>query len=208
MEFCLARCTFHLPQVHEEFPMTSRINPVDVATAHGRTQELFGAIKAKMGRVPNMMKTMAQAPAVLEGYLALSGALSKGVLTADVREQIALAVSQVHGCEYCLSAHTLTGRLAGLTPDQIVAARYGEADDHRAQAVLNLTHAILEHQGDVSDEQLADAREAGLGDAEIAEVVGHVALNTLTNYFNQLAQTDVDWPHVSVGLPEYEYQLA
>src|SRR6185312_10617136 len=111
--------------------MTSRINPVDPAVAEGRTQELFAAVKAKTGGVPNMMKTMAHSPALLEGYLAFSGALSKGALPEIERQQIALAVSQANGCEYCLSAHTLLGRHAGLSPEQVLAARRGEADDLR-----------------------------------------------------------------------------
>ena len=91
--------------------MTARIQPLDPAQAEGQTQALFAAVKAKMGKVPNMMKTMAHSPAVLEGYLGLSGALAHGVLPSQTREQLALAVGQANGCEYCVSAHTLTGKL-------------------------------------------------------------------------------------------------
>ncbi|HXT61026.1 MAG TPA: carboxymuconolactone decarboxylase family protein [Pirellulales bacterium] len=180
--------------------MTSRINPVDPAVAEGRTQELFAAVKAKTGGVPNMMKTMAHAPALLEGYLAFSGALSKGLLRPAVREQLALAVSQANGCEYCLSAHSLLGKRAGLAPEQIAAARKGEADDAQAQAALSLAHELIERRGDVSDEQLEAARLAGLSDGEIAEVVGHVALSTLTNYFNELARPELDFPRAPVSV--------
>ena len=178
--------------------MTSRINPVDPAVAEGKAQELFVAVKAKMGSVPNMMKTMAHSPALLEGYLAFSGALGKGLLRPAVREQLALVVSQANGCEYCLSAHSLLGKHAGLAPEQIVSARKGEAQDPKAQAALSLARNLIDRRGDVSDEQLAAARETGLSDGEIAEVVGHVALSTLTNYFNQLAHVDVDFPKVPV----------
>jgi uncharacterized peroxidase-related enzyme len=180
--------------------MSARVSPVEVATAEGKAQELFATIKGKFGKVPNMMKTMAHSPAVLEGYLALAGALSKGVLPAQTREQLALAVGQANGCEYCVSAHTLTGKLSGLSPEAIHDAREGHGTDAKTQATLDLAHQIIEQRGDVTDEQLAAARDAGLNDAEVAEVVGHVALNTLTNYFNQFVHTDVDFPRVSLAL--------
>jgi uncharacterized peroxidase-related enzyme len=180
--------------------MTVRIPPVDPAQAQGQTRALFDAVKVKMGKVPNMMKTMAHSPALLEGYLALSGALSKGVLPEVVRQQIALYVSQENDCEYCLSAHTLLGRHAGLTPEQVLLARRGESQDAKQQAVLTLAENIVRHRGDISDEQLATALEAGVSDAELAEVVGHVALTTLTNFFNQLSHAAVDFPRVSAHL--------
>jgi len=178
--------------------MSSRIAPVDPAVAEGKAKALLGTVKAKLGNVPNMMKTMAHSPALLEGYLVFSSALAKGVLPANVREQLALAVGQANDCEYCLSAHTHFATRAGLTPEQIVSARDGVSQDAKTQAVLSLAENILAYHGDLSDEQLADARDAGLTDEEIAEVVGHVALSTLTNYFNQVAQTEIDFPRVSV----------
>jgi len=180
--------------------MTARIAQVDAAHADGHVQGLFAAVKSRMGKVPNMMKTMAHSPALLEGYLAFSGALDKGVLSEFVRQQIALFVSQQNGCEYCLSAHTLIGRHAGLNREQVLLARQGQAQDPKQQAVLNLVQNILDWRGDVSTEQFNAAKEAGLSDAEIVEVVGHVALTTLTNYFNQLTQAEVDFPRVSANL--------
>ncbi len=180
--------------------MTARIAPVNAATADEPTQQLFTAVKAQMGKVPNMMKTMAHSPALLEGYLVFRGALDKGTLPEVVRQQIALFVSQQNGCEYCLSAHTLIGRHAGLSREQVILARQGEAQDPKQQAVLNLVQNILDWRGDISSEQFSAARDAGLTDAEIAEVVGHVALTTLTNYFNQLTQADIDFPRVSPNL--------
>jgi len=180
--------------------MTARIAPVDHATAEGRTKELLDTVKAKFGMVPNLLKTMAHSPAVLEAYLNLSGILSHGVLPAAVREQIALAVSQANGCEYCLAAHSLTGKMAGLKPDQIVAARQGKSQDTKSQAILNLALNIVERRGSISDEQFNDARGAGLSDAEISEVVANVTVMILTNYYNQLNHTDVDFPKVPLNV--------
>ena len=82
------------------------LNPEEVT---GKTKDLFNAVQAKLGVVPNMMRTMGNSPAVLEGYLNLSGALSHGKLSAKTGELIALTVSESNSCDYCLAAHTFIG---------------------------------------------------------------------------------------------------
>lgn len=183
--------------------MTARIQPVDPNQVTGQSQEMFQAIRSRMGKVPNMMRTMAHSPALLGGYLGLSSSLDQGVLSPSLRQQIALYVSQVNHCEYCLSAHSLIGKHAGLSPDAILEARQGRADDPKDQALLNLVADLLEHHGNISDEQLSAVRQAGVSDAELSEVVGHVALTVLTNFFNQLSGAEVDFPFVSATLPDY-----
>jgi uncharacterized peroxidase-related enzyme len=179
--------------------MAARIAPLEQPGE--QIQSLYAFIKSQFGKVPNMMQTMAHSPALLEGYLAFRGALDKGVLPEVVRQQIALFVSQENGCEYCISAHTLIGRHAGLSRQQIELARRGQSSDPNQQAILNLARNILDWRGDVSADQFVAAQAAGLNDAEIVEVVGHVALTTLTNYFNQLAHPVLDFPRVSTSLP-------
>jgi uncharacterized peroxidase-related enzyme len=178
--------------------MNYRIAPVDPSQATGQAKELLAAVQAKLGVTPNLMKTLAHSPAALEGYLSLNAALAKGQLSAKVREQLALEVAQQNGCEYCLAAHSLLGKNAGLKPEQIIAARKGQSEDGRAE--LELAGQVLGARGNLTDQQLATARAAGISDGEIAEVVAHVALNVLTNYFNVLARTEVDFPPVSLKL--------
>jgi len=180
--------------------MTARINPLNPETAAPEVQEMFKQVKSKIGMIPNALKTMAQSTGLLGGYLGLSGSLSKGNLAPVYRELVALYVSQQNECEYCLSSHSLTGKHAGLNPDQLIQARKGHSDDPKGQGVLTLTQQLLEKRGNVSDDQLEAARAAGLTEAEIVEIVGHVALSTLTNFVNQLAHTDVEFPKVSVAL--------
>jgi uncharacterized peroxidase-related enzyme len=180
--------------------MSTRIAPVNPASAEPKAQELLGAVQKKLGMTPNLMKTLAHSPAALEGYLSLSGALGGGVLPAKVREELALFVGQVNECDYCVSAHSLLGKMAGLNPGQIADARRGTAGEPAAQAALKLAQAVVNTRGDVSDADLAAARSGGLGDAEIAEVVAHVALNVFTNFFNRLAHTEVDFPKVSLTI--------
>ena len=172
----------------------ARIAPVNPATATGKAKTLLDAVKQKLGMVPNMMSTMAQSPAALDGYLAFSGALSSGLLDAKLREQISLVVGQNNACDYCLSAHSAIGKMVGLQPADITAARTGQASDPRRAAALSLASRIVETRGNLKDADVQAARGAGLGDGEIAEVVANVALNIYTNYFNHIAATEIDFP--------------
>ncbi|TMR99214.1 carboxymuconolactone decarboxylase family protein [Nonomuraea basaltis] len=167
-------------------------------TATGQAADLLAAVQKALGVTPNMTKAMANSPAVLKAYLEFSGTLGGGSLTAAVRERIALLVAQENGCDYCLSAHTYIGtKLAGLSQDEATAARKGEADDSQAAAALILATVLVRNQGTVTDEQLTAARQAGLSDGEIAEVVANVALNVFTNYLNKAGRVAIDWPVVT-----------
>lgn len=178
----------------------SRIKPVQ-QTTHDGVRRSFDAVEKQLGIVPNMMRTLAQSPRVLEGYLALSGALSRGLLPAALQEQIALAIAEANACNYCLSAHSALGRRAGLTDEQLAASREGRAADAKADAALRFALAVLHHRGAVSDEELAHVRAAGFSDAAIAELIAHVAVNVLTNYFNRAADTEIDFPVVTAAQP-------
>ncbi len=172
----------------------SRLTLVDPSQANEQVHEMFEAIKAKAGRVPNMMRAMATAPAVLEGYLGLSGALSQGVLDARLRERIALEVGQANGCDYCVSAHNLLGKLAGLDEQERKQNRQGRSGDPKADAALQFASAVLDQRGAVSDDQIEQVRQAGYSEAEVAEIIAHVALNVFTNSFNNTARTPNDFP--------------
>ena len=172
----------------------SRINQIATETASDRARPLLDAVKNKLGLVPNMMRAMANSPAVLDGYLQLSGALSKGTLSARAREQLSLAVAQANGCDYCLAAHSTIGKMVGLTAEQVRDSRLGTAVDPKADALIRFALEVVRTRGRVSDEALAEVREAGIDDGVIAEIVAHVALDVFTNYFNNVTQTDVDFP--------------
>jgi uncharacterized peroxidase-related enzyme len=173
---------------------TSRINQIAPESATGKAQELLDAVKGKLGLVPNMTRAMANSPAVLEGYLQLSGALGKGKLSAKTREQLALAVGQANGCDYCLAAHSTIGKMVGLTADQIRDSRLGTAVDSKTDALIRFARQVVETRGAVSDGDISAVREAGFDDGAIAEVVANVALSVFTNYFNSVAATDIDFP--------------
>ena len=180
----------------------ARLTQISHEAASGRSRELLDAVKDRLGLVPNMTRAMANSPAALDGYLQLSGALGKGTLPARFREQIALAVAQANGCDYCLAAHSAVGRMAGLTADQIRDSRLGTAVDPRADALIRYALKVLDARGRVADTDLEEIRRAGFDDAAIAEVVANVALHVFTNYFNRLAGTDLDFPRAPALEPE------
>lgn len=170
---------------------------IDPNHAQGAAATLLAGVQRSLGVTPNMTKAMANSPAVLKGYLELSGALAGGALPAAVRERIALHVAEENGCDYCLSVHTyLATNQAGLDEAEAAAARDGKASDPKAEAALSLAGAVVRARGGVPESELAKARLAGLTDAEIAEVIAHVAPNVFTNYFNKAAAVEIDWPVV------------
>ena len=177
-----------------------RITPVDPATADPAVKATLSAVKTKIGMVPNLFSTFARSPAVLNGYLALSDALGAGALTAKQREIVALAVGQANECHYCVSAHTLLAKSAGLSPEAIRKARDGKASDVTDNAVALFARRVVETRGQVSNADLAAAHSAGLDDARIVEVIAGVAINVFTNYTNNVAQTEIDFPKVDVAL--------
>ena len=171
-----------------------RIQPVVTDNTDAKTAATLKAVQAKLGVLPNMFTTLAHAPAVLTGYLQLSESLSQGCLNARQREMIAIAVAQENHCEYCLSAHAALGKGAGLSDEDVARARDGIAIEAADAAIVRLALRITAARGGIADEDLSAARAQGLDDGLILEVVGQVALNTLTNYVNRVAGTEVDFP--------------
>ncbi len=175
----------------------NRLNTVNLEEASGKTQELYKGIQAKLGMVPNMMKTMGNSSAVLEGYLSLSGALSNGTLGAKLGEMIALAVAQTNACDYCLSAHSLIGeKMAGIKPEVLNDARIGVNSDPKIQAALQFALTLVEKRGQLSSGDIDKVIKAGYTQGQVAEIIAHVSLNIFTNYFNNTANTTIDFPEV------------
>src|ERR1700677_5013149 len=187
-------------QLKRKFHNMSRITALSPAQATGKAKQLLSAVQSRLGITPNLMRVMANSPAVLESYLNFSSALIGGALNASVREQIALAVAEVNLCAYCLSAHTVIGGMVGLKPDTVFRARNASAADTKTDAILKLARAIVVQRGEISEGDFNKARQAGVTDGEVTEVVANVALNIFTNYLNHVAQTEIDFPKVEPGL--------
>jgi len=146
-----------------------------------------------------MMRTMGNSAAMLEGYLNLSGALAQGTLGPELGELIALVVAEVNQCAYCASAHSLIGeKLVGISSKTLTAARKGESINERTDAALEFARTLVVKAGHLSDQDIDAVKKAGFTEGEIGEIVGHVALNVLTNYFNNTANTEIDFPLVTL----------
>lgn len=177
----------------------SRIpTPASIEAAPAAAHDALGAVKAKLGKAPNLYLLTATSPATLDGLLSLSSALGKGAIDAATRERIALAVANVNGCDYCNSAHTYIAKnLIKLSDDEIALARDGRSSDAKADAAVTLARKIAVERDAVTDADIAQARKAGLADAELVEIVGNVAVNVFTNYLNEVFKTPVDFPAVA-----------
>ena len=171
--------------------------PATLQDAPEGSRPMLDAVAKKVGRVPNLFLAMSLSPAALEGYLGLSGALTHGALPAATRERIALAVAEVNACAYCLAAHTFFGRVSAKLDDaEITANRNGFSNDPLADAAVRFAVQVARQRGHVGDDAVVAVREAGYSDEQIIEIVQHVALNTLTNYFNVVFSTPLDFPAV------------
>lgn len=174
----------------------SRIAIPSRAEAPEAARPLLDSVEKQLGSVPNLFRLLAQSPAALEGFLGLNGALGR-TLNGRLRESVALAVAQSNGCDYCLSAHSYLGaNLAKLDVAEIARNRAGASSDPRSDAALRFALRIVETRGRVSDAELAEIRKAGFSEAQLVEIVGLVAVNVFTNYLNNLAEADIDFPVV------------
>lgn len=173
--------------------------PATIESAPASSQPLLQAVNKQIGSVPNLFRLAAVSPAALEGYLGMSAALGKGALPAPTRERIALAVAEINGCAYCLSAHAYLGKnLARLDDAEIAANRAGRSNDAKADAAVRFAAKVTELRGKVAASDVQAVIAAGYSEAQVIEIVQHVALNTWTNYLNEVAQTEIDFPVVAL----------
>ncbi len=176
-----------------------RITAIKHEESTGKSKELLDGVKSKLGFVPNMIATMASSPAVLEAYLNFSGALGSS-LNAKLREQIALTVAEINGCGYCAAAHSAIGKMSGLDDRAIESARHASSNDPKTDAALKFSSALVVSRGKASPADLEAITSAGFTEKEISEIVANVALNIFTNYFNETATTEVDFPAIEFPL--------
>jgi uncharacterized peroxidase-related enzyme len=178
----------------------SRIVPVVSSNVDPKVAAALSQVKASFGMVPNLFATIAHSSVALDGYLSLSKVLSHGRLSARQREILALTVAQENECRYCLSAHTALAKAAGVSEAEALKARGGEGDDPFERALASLAKAIVRQRGHIPDEDIERAQKAGIDDGLMMEIVANVVVNTFTNYVNEVAETEIDFPVVEVSL--------
>ena len=178
----------------------SRITPVVSSYVDSKVATTLSQVEKSLGMVPNLFATLANAPVALDGFLSLSKTLSRGRLTARQRELVALAVGQENECRYCLAAHMAFAKAAGVSEAETLKARGGDGEDPFERALASFAKAIVRRRGHLLDEEIESARKAGIDDGLVMEVIANVALNTFTNYANEVADTEIDFPVVEVKL--------
>ena len=170
-------------------------NPEDTSAEH---KALFDQINGAFGVVPNMFKAIGNSSAALESMWTSFGALGKGTLDAKLGEQIAVLVADINRCEYCLAAHTLLGKNAGASEDEMSQAQAGQSSDPKTQAALDFSAKLVKERANISKSDVVILRNAGFSDEAIAEILAHVALNIFTNYTNVAFDVPIDFPKVNL----------
>lgn len=176
----------------------NRVALIDRANTSADRQALLDQIHGAFGATPNMFRAVANSPAALKSMWGSFGALGAGTLGAKLGEQIAVAVADRNACEYCLAAHTVLGRNAGASAEEMAAAQAGEASDPKTQAALRFALKLVSDRAQVSDADVQQLRDQGFSDEHIVEIMAHVALNLFTNYVNVAFAVPVDFPAVKL----------
>lgn len=176
----------------------ARIATNDPQSSTGKAKTLLDAVQSKMKMVPNLMRILASSPEALEGYLNFNESLSHGLLSGRLRELISVVVADANGCQYCLSAHTAIGKMAGLKEEDILAGRSLNSGDPKMDAALRFSRELVLRRGQVGGTEVEALRNTGYSDGEIAEIITNVGLNTFTNYFNNAVQTEIDFPKIGL----------
>jgi len=168
--------------------------PLAPAATTGVARELLDATQRQLGRVPNLYAAMAHSPVALQGYLDFRAALQHGALDPQMRERVALLTAQLNDCDYCVAAHTFRGGKIGMNGDDLMATRTAHSTDAKTAVALRLAKALVLREPANAETALTEAWQAGWTEAEIGEIVAHVALNVFSNLFKQLAEPPLDFP--------------
>ena len=158
------------------------------------TQEVFAAIKQKVGMLPNLYAAMGNSPQLLEGFLTFEATLKSGSFSTKENEAIALAVSQANGCNYCLSAHSAMGKMAGFSESDVIDIRRGVVEDGKLNALISLALELTEKRGKASQEAIDNFLSAGYDHKAFAELIGMVAVRSITNSIFSNGEFEIDFP--------------
>jgi uncharacterized peroxidase-related enzyme len=171
----------------------TRLKPIESRQISPQVRATLDKLKFEAAEAPNFLRIVAKSLSAMRAFAGMEHALARGCLTAKERQQIALTVAEINGCDYCRLAHARTAREAALTDQDIRLARKAAAAEPRANAMLRFTQAVVLQRGEISDAELALVRQAGLSESEIIEIIANIALNIFTNYLNIISKTETDF---------------
>ena len=177
----------------------SRLPVPAIKAASGATAEVYAQIRKAIGNVPNTFAAIgAYRPEALKAILSADGVLASGTLSRRDQETIKLVLSGVAGCDYCVAAHSLLGKLAGLDPDELNSIRDGKpTGDAKRDGLIRFVRILSEESGTVSPEAFAAIKAAGYSDAQLVDISLAIATTAFTNVFNRINDTPIDFPAVA-----------
>ncbi len=175
----------------------TRVN-IQTQLAPTASQPVLAQVQKAFGTVPAMFQAVANSPAALQSMWAAFGALGQGTLGAKLGEQLAVAIANRNRCEYCLAAHTMLGKNAGVSAADLASAQTGRSSDPKTAAALAFALKVVEQRAQITDGDVAQLHEVGFGDEQVVEILAHVALNLFTNYINVALDVPVDFPKVAL----------
>ncbi len=172
----------------------NRITPVTEHNVEQSAQNMLHQIQKRFGRVPKMFQNMANSPSTLQAFASLSECCEKTSLSPKLRHEIGLLMAELNQCNYCIAAHSQLAKAMKFPENDILKARQGLTEDAKSQAILDFCKAIVDERGGVSDQEVQKLKGQGVTDQELCEIVLLVTFNMFTNYFNKVADTEIDFP--------------
>ncbi len=173
------------------------INTVNYEDANAKTQALYDGIKKMTGgTIPNLYAAAGNSSFALNAMLNFDNNLTGGEFSNKEKQAILLAVSQVNQCIYCLSAHTMLGKMAGFSEEETWALRTGEIEDEKLRPLTRLAREITISRGRPAAEYVDRFYEVGYNAAALTELIGFVSFKTFTNYLHLMSDVPVDWPQI------------
>jgi uncharacterized peroxidase-related enzyme len=177
----------------------NRVSTPALESATGATAEVYAQIRKAAGKVPNTFATIgAHGPDALKAILQADGVLAASTLSRQDQETVKLLVSEVAGCDYCVAAHSLLGKMTGLAPEVLKQIRGGQpTGDAKRDALVRFVRNLAQTSGTISAEEFSAIRAAGYSDRQLVDISLAIAVTTFTNIFNRINDTAIDFPAVA-----------
>ncbi|MDO1450521.1 carboxymuconolactone decarboxylase family protein [Rhodocytophaga aerolata] len=174
--------------------MMKNIQVPDKEQVSEESQELFGQLQKRLGKVPNLYATIGYSAHALKAFLQFEESLNHGAFNAKEREAIALVVSEVNGCNYCLAAHTVAALKRGFTQEETFLIRSGRASEQKMNTIVQLAKSIAENKGKPEEGTVEQFFSIGYTEAALMDLIGLVTVRIYTNYVYALTHIPVDFP--------------
>jgi len=151
-------------------------------------------LKARLGKIPNGYAVMAHSSVALKAYMSFQSELTRGALTPQEIEAVALVITQAMDCLYCIAGHTVVAKIRKIPEEDIIHLRRGKSDDPKLNALVCLAKDIHLTQGHPHQENIDAFFAAGYTESALVELIAQIALNVYTSMLNKVARTPLDFP--------------